>query len=78
MSNLVAAGFHCTFYFKISLICRLDGALSAGKTSSRAIVNGGLLKVRPAALPHDVVLVSEEGTEMECHKCVLVTRSGTH
>ena len=27
---------------------------------------------------HDVTLLSEEGTELRCHKCVLVARLGTY
>ena len=28
------------------------------------------------SVPYDVVLVTEEGKEIGCHKCVLVARSG--
>ena len=27
---------------------------------------------------HDVVIVSEEGTELKCHKCILVARLGMY
>lgn len=60
-------------------ILRLEGVLSAGKAGSYITVSGRrlILNVKHSPVPHDVVLVSEEGEEIECHKCILVARSGT-
>ena len=59
------------------LVCvhRLESLLATSKPCSCTIA-GVELRLSPTAIVPDVVLVGEDGAEFECHKCVLVARSG--
>lgn len=48
----------------------------SSKTKPRSCSFSRDIVIRKDSSPHDTVLITEEGHEVYCHKCILVSRSG--
>ena len=79
---------YCTFAFETYVVlCAFSRYHSSSEfgclhetvlvVSSSIRLNGFFRLITSPEL-HDVTLLSEEGTELRCHKCILVARLGTY
>ena len=58
-----------------SMISRMD-SLQLYRSTECILTNTLLIPFSVSPELYDVVIVSEDGTELQCHKCILVARLG--
>lgn len=67
--------FCCCCYSYSSSSFRLDGLLNSQVLQDK-IIPRSPLQLRRQTEFSDIILISKEGKSIQCHKCVLVARSG--